>query len=58
MDLIPAFRRQKQAQFCESETSLVYNKLSPRTSRALTQRNPVYKKNSNKKPYKLGETIK
>ena len=39
--LIPAFGRQRQADLCEFETSLVY-RASSRTARA-TQRNPVLK---------------
>jgi hypothetical protein len=44
--LIPALRRQKQADLCKFETSLIY-KESSRTARA-TQRNPVSKQNKNK----------
>ena len=35
--------RQRQVDFCEFKTSLVY-KASSRTARAVTQRNPVSKK--------------
>jgi len=38
--IVPAFRRQKQVDLCEFETSLVY-KVSSRTVGAVTQRNPV-----------------
>jgi hypothetical protein len=46
MPLIPAPRRQKQADLCEFETSLVYRGSSG-TARD-TQRNPVLKKKKNK----------
>jgi hypothetical protein len=46
MALIPALRRQRQADLCESEVSLVY-KVSFRTVRT-TQRNPVWKNNTKK----------
>ena len=42
MTLIPALRRQKQMDLCEFKASLVY-KETPRTARAVTQRNPVLK---------------
>jgi hypothetical protein len=44
--LIPALRRQRQADLCEFEASLVY-RVSSRTSRAI-QRNSVSDKQSNK----------
>ena len=40
--LIPVFGRQRQVDFFEFEASLVY-RASSRTSRAVTQRNPVLK---------------
>jgi hypothetical protein len=43
--VLPALRRQRQADLCEFEASLVY-RVSSRTGRA-TQRNPVCK-NKNK----------
>jgi hypothetical protein len=46
MPLIPALRRQRQADF-KFEASLVY-KVSSRTTRAI-QRNPVWKKTKNKR---------
>ena len=45
--LMPTFGRQKQADVCEFKTSLVY-KVSSRTTRAVTQRNPVLKKKKSK----------
>ena len=39
--LIPALRRQMQADLCEFQDSLVYRE--PRTARAITQRNPECK---------------
>ena len=42
MPLIPALGRQRQADLCEFEASLVY-KVSFRIVRAVTQRNPVLK---------------
>jgi hypothetical protein len=51
MPLIPALRRQGQADLCEFEASLVY-RVSFRTARA-TQRNPVLnKQKQNKKESK------
>ena len=47
MSLIPALGRQRQADFCEFEASLVY-RASSKTARA-TQRNPVPKHKQNKK---------
>ena len=47
MPLIPALRRQKQADLCEFEASLVY-RASSRTVKTDTQRNPV-SKNQKKK---------
>ena len=47
----PALGRQRQTDLCEFEASLVY-RVSFRTARAVTQRNPVLKKtknNNNKK---------
>ena len=43
MPLIPAFRKQKKADLRKFEASLVY-KVSSRTARAVTQRNPVLKR--------------
>ena len=40
--LIPALRRQRQADLWEFKASLVY-RVSSRTARAVTQRNPVSK---------------
>ena len=48
--LILALRRQKQADFCESEASLIY-RVSSRTARAI-QRNLVPKRKTNKQPQK------
>ena len=45
MPLIPALGKQKQTDLCED--SLVY-RVSSRTARAVTQRNPVLKKYKNK----------
>ena len=42
MPLIPALRRKRQVDLSEFEASLVY-KVSSRTARAATQRNPVLK---------------
>jgi hypothetical protein len=42
MPLIPAFGRQRQADGCEFEPSLVYRRMSSRETRT-TQRNPVLK---------------
>ena len=47
--LIPALGRQRQVDFSEFKVSLVY-KVSSRTARAVTQRNPVSK---NRKRQKL-----
>ena len=41
MPLIPALRWQTQADLCEFKASLVY-KTSSRTTRVVTQRNPVF----------------
>ena len=41
--LIPALRRQRQADLCEFEASLVY-RASSRTGSKATQRNPILKK--------------
>jgi hypothetical protein len=46
MPLIPAFMRQRQADFCKFEASLVYRP-SSRPARA-TQRNPVSKNKKQK----------
>ena len=43
MSLIPALGRQRQADLCEFETSLVY-RASSRIARAVTQKNHVSKK--------------
>ena len=43
--LIQELRRQRQANLCEFEASLVY-RVSSRTARAVTQRNPVSKNQS------------
>ena len=51
MPLIPEFARQSQADFCEFKASLVY-KVSSRTARTVTQRNPV-SKNKRKNQTKL-----
>jgi hypothetical protein len=45
--LIPTLRRQRQADFCEFEASLVY-KSNSRKVRA-TQRNPVFKQINTKR---------
>ena len=45
----PSIGRQRQADLCEFEASLVY-RASSRTARA-TQRNPVSKKQTNKQKY-------
>ena len=44
--LIPALRRQRQADLCEFKSSLIY-RASSRAARA-TQRNPVLKKQKDK----------
>jgi hypothetical protein len=46
MPLIPALRRQRQADLCEFEASLVYRSSS--TTAKATQRNPVSKEPCNK----------
>jgi hypothetical protein len=46
MSLIPALRRERQADLCDFEASLVY-RVNSRTSRG-TQRNPVLKNKQNK----------
>ena len=46
--LIPTLRRQRQADLCKFKTSLVY-RASSRTARAVTQRNPVLKKEKERK---------
>ena len=43
MPLISVLRRQRQMDLCEFEASMVY-KISPRTARAVTQRNSVSNK--------------
>ena len=43
--MIPALRKQRQEDLCEFEASLVY-RVSSMTARAVTQRNPVSKKQS------------
>ena len=58
MSLILAFRKQRQADLCESEASLVY-RVSSRTGSKTTQRNPVSKQNKQTKKEKrkgLGKT--
>ena len=47
MPLIPALGRQRWQDLYESEANLVY-KVSSRTARAVTQRNPVSKKQKTK----------
>ena len=42
MPLIPALGRQRQVDLCEFKSNLVY-RVSSRTARAVTQRNPVLK---------------
>ena len=42
MNLIPALRKQRQVDFCEFKASLVY-RVSSRTARTVSQRNPVSK---------------
>ena len=50
--MIPALLRQRQADLCEFEANLVY-RVSSRTARTLSQRNPVSKKqNKNKQTTK------
>ena len=46
--MIPALRRQRQVDLCEFEGSLIY-RASSRTAMAVTQRNPVSKKQKEKK---------
>ena len=48
MPLIPALGRKRQVNLCEFSASLVY-KSSSRTVSAVTQRNPVLKKQNNNK---------
>jgi hypothetical protein len=48
MTLILVLRRQRQADLCEFEVSQVY-KVSSRTARAITQRNPVSRNQKEKK---------
>ena len=45
MPLIPALGRQRKADLCEFETSVVY-RASSRTVKTVTQRNPVSKNQS------------
>ena len=45
--LIPALRRQRQVGLCKFKASLVY-KVSSRTARAVTQRNPIKTKKKKK----------
>ena len=45
---VPALGRQRQVDLCELEASLVY-KVSSRTARAVTQRNPVSKEKKKRK---------
>jgi hypothetical protein len=51
MPLVPAFKRQRQADLCAFKASLVY-RVSSRTARA-TQRNPVSKRKKKKKSCEL-----
>ena len=53
MPLVPALGRQRQVDHCEFEASLIY-KLSSRTVRAVTQRNPILKKQKEKQEEKTG----
>lgn len=46
--LIPACRKQRQAEFCEFETSLAH-RASSRAARAVTQRDLVLKQNKRNK---------
>ena len=46
--LIPVLRRQRQVDICKFKASLVY-KVSSRTARAVTQRNPVSEKTNTMK---------
>ena len=46
--LIPALGRQRQADLCELEASLVY-RANSRIARAITQRNPVLKNKTKQK---------
>jgi hypothetical protein len=48
MPLGPALRKQRQADLCEFKGSLIY-RVSSRTARAVTQRNPVSKKKKKKR---------
>ena len=50
MPFIPALERQRQAELCEIEASLVY-KASSRITRAVAQRNPVFKQTKIYLPY-------
>jgi hypothetical protein len=58
--LIPALQRQRQVDLCDFKANLVY-KVSSRTAKAITQRNPVTiierNKQANKNAIKLQETI-
>ena len=58
MLLISALRSKKQADLCEFEANLVY-KVSFRTSRTVTQRNPVSKtKQTNKQTINIDKSMK
>ena len=48
MPLIPAFGRQRQADLCGFKANVIY-KMSSRTARAVTQRNPVSKNQKGEK---------
>ena len=54
MPLISALGRQRQADLCEFEASLVY-KVSSRTASAVTQRNPVSEHEKKRKEKKRKE---
>ena len=56
MPLIPALGKQRQAELCEFKTSLVY-KVSSRSAKAVTQRNPVSKNEKKNKEKKRNDCI-
>ena len=50
LSLIPALGRQRQVDLCEFEASLVY-RVSLKTTRAVTQKNPISKTNKQSVPH-------
>jgi hypothetical protein len=52
----PSTQRQRQTDFCEFEASLVY-RLSSRTAKSFTKRNPVPKNKQTKRQYVRGSSL-